>query len=96
MKSILKSIAAFCLVFVMGAASDAPLAYLGDDCCMCNAQRIAALNDASRQLRDMIEDCDGEMQCEIDANEWHRQREQQIWQDYFWCVETCVPCFVDF
>ncbi|MDE0190063.1 MAG: hypothetical protein OXQ90_01795 [Gammaproteobacteria bacterium] len=88
LKTSSRVVIAFCLAFGLGVVHNEPtMAYL--DGCGCDAERIAALNEADRQLREMLEDCGTDLWCQINATNWHRARVDQIWDNYFLCVETC-------
>ena len=95
MKSTLKGISAFCLVLGVGVVStDVLFAYgpVGPGANeFCSAIRIGNLNDAARELRDRQEDCGGNTGCLAEADGWYKARVDEIWDEFYWCVETTGP-----
>lgn len=92
MKSTLKGIALICLVFGgVVVSTNVLFAYPGDANEHCSAIRNADLNDADRELRDRQEDCGVNSLCLAQADSWHRDRVDEIWEQFYWCMDTMPP-----
>ena len=88
LKSNLKGVVAFCLVLGVGVVStDDVFALFPGVNEYCSAIRNGALNDADRELRDRKEDCDGDNRCRAEAEGWYKDRVDEIWDEFYWCVE---------